>query len=292
MQCHPEDITCLTLPAIRNVCGDATKPTTCQRLEEDLIHVISRGKKIVALAGRRANLQRLRPDDPLAALQLAVPDTLVPVIKQSAALQPIQETKALDIPPLAAALTARRNDGGGPLLAGVATAQLHGVHQAQLQPGKEHSLRLMPIDTGMGGIPPPEQQLPVNLIQSGQQGLAKHDREGMHAQPAAAKPQSDDGDTEHWQGSKLDLSKFPKAKPSTEQAAAHNDIAAAQNPVEEEHDPFAATFPTRLMAPTTKEEELDEWDTFQAPEEEAPQQQASNETDLLGAEGKLGQNRE
>ena len=182
-------------------------------------------------------------------------------------------------------VTAGRVGGVGPLLVGVGAAQLSGAHPA----GEEPPLMIMPMDAAS---PAPEQRLPVKVIRDSQQEATDQSLEGLQAQPAAARPQpsSDDRDAEPWQASEAGLSMFPQLlKPSTEQAAGHNDTGAAKSPSAEDQDPFAATFPTSLIAPTMAEAEPDEWDTFQAPEEEAPQQQSSTETDLLGVEGMLRQ---
>lgn len=266
-------------------------------------------------ADRRANLQRLKSDDPLAALQLPVPDSPTAVIEQSASLQPIQESQALDVLPIEPSLitptqpalrqdigtreqdffaTSSRLAGAGPLFAGAEAAQFYGADQAQNQLRQEGQPQLIPLspDTGTSAL---EQQLPANQIHSSQQwGTAGQALEGVHAQPAAAKPQpgSDDMDTEHWQGSQPLSLRTPPIDTLAQESPAHNDVAAADDPKEKDQDPFAATFPTSLIAPTLEDVEADEWDTFQAPEEERPQPQSLDQTDLLGNEGKSrhGQN--
>ncbi len=223
-------------------------------------------------------------------------------------MQTIQEAQAFDIIPLPSlrpvpmqsdtrrladnerqassgsqASAVRAEQGSRDLSAEARQEQSFGA-QIELREGEEQPpLLSLPADTGQPGH---TGLLAVVLQQSSSQGPTAEQASGeAHAQPATSRPQPhrDDRDTEHWQGGFSTISLPPAAESHGQQALLQEEGAASR-----EQDPFASTFPTSLISPTMVELEPDEWDTFQAPEEEAPQPPTPPGAEL-GDKGELKQ---
>ena len=219
-------------------------------------------------------------------------------------MQTIQEAQAFDVIPLPSlrpvpmqsdTMRLADNDrldssgsqasaaGSRDLLAEARQEQSFGA-QIELREGEEQPpLLSLPADTGQPGH---TGLLAVVLQQSSSQGPTAEQATGeAHAQPATLRPQPhrDDRDTEHWQGGFSTISLPPAAESHGQQALLQEEGAASR-----EQDLFASTFPTSLISPTMVELEPDEWDTFQAPEEEAPQPPTPPGAEL-GEKGELKQ---
>ena len=151
----------------------------------------------------------------------------------------------------------------------------------------------LPVDAG--GFPN-EEQLPESVMRRPPQSfMAEQGPADVHAVATTPQPHSNDKEAEHWQSKDSDLSGAKQLEPSAEQTTAHDAVPDVLRVREE--DPFAAMFPTSLIALAEEElealaeEELeaDEWDTFQAPEEEALKQAELPEGELSENQGKPDQ---
>lgn len=188
----------------------------------------------------------------------------------------------MDFPATDSPATAQKEaPGGSSQLLG---PQLIFAPQMQPQARNEEQPKQVFLPADAGGFPN-EEQLPEGAMQTPPQSfMAEQGPADVHAVATAPQPHSNDKETEHWRSSKLDLSGAKQMEPSAEQTTARDAVPDVLRVREE--DPFAATFPTSLIALTEEEVEADEWDTFQAPEEEALEQIELPEAELFENQGK------
>ena len=250
-------------------------------------------------SGRSPKGRRLRPDDPLAALQPAVLlDELVPAEPSDSQRLDSTEQQGPELIVIAPALAPEQQSVAvqdttsyTPVLR-PDSSQLSGLSSSgDTGPSTVPSVFATPIITLPVALSPiqepaaastisPEMSSALPVMMLPQQNIMQADAaehgESVLKQPSVEADQTRElscqtdlsypEDPSLWHGqssaevprSMQSDSAWPPEPPGKFQGS--GDI----------QDPFAATFPTTLIAPTTEQIELEEWDTFQAPDAEAP----------------------